>query len=168
MVHKTKFYRSLREWRIPHPLTLYPDEVSMQEMKQQLSFPVYIRPDRSHEFVERFNRKGFVAYTILELHRYLRLVEKEGIDVMVQEIIPGPTTNGYTIRGYLDKRSEPLVLFANQKIRQPSTFSNNCVKVSIPISQVADFCDTVVKYLTSLRYRGLFGVEFKLESKKDK
>jgi predicted ATP-grasp superfamily ATP-dependent carboligase len=54
MVRKAKFYKSLRAARVPHPLTLYPEEEPVSEMMRKLVFPVYIWPDVFQVFVERF------------------------------------------------------------------------------------------------------------------
>jgi predicted ATP-grasp superfamily ATP-dependent carboligase len=161
LVLKKNFYQSLDRHGVPHPVTLFTEETDFDGSEEDIAFPVFIRPSQSDIFAARFHKKGFVANTRGELGRYLQLAEQHDLEVMIQEIIPGPTSNGYNIRGYFNQSSKPLVLFASQKIRQPSMFSDNCVKRSIPISQVRDACDTVVNYLTSLQYRGVFGVEFK-------
>jgi D-aspartate ligase len=165
LVLKKKFYPSLREYGVPHPMTLNTDEAEVDEVEGKLSLPVFIRPSQSGSFSNIYGKKGFAANTLEELRRYLRFAEKHEIDVLIQEIIPGPTSNGYGIRGYLDKHSKPLVLFANQKIRQPSTFSNPSVMKSIPLSYLADFIDILVNYLQSIKYRGLFGAEIKKDSR---
>jgi predicted ATP-grasp superfamily ATP-dependent carboligase len=166
LVLKKKFYKSLREHGVPHPLTLNTDETDLNEVEEKISLPVFIKPSHSSIFGDTFGgKKGFVANTLRELRSYLRLAEKHETDVMVQEIIPGPTSNEYVIRGYLDKRSEPVVLFANQKIRKSSMFSNPSAHKSIPISHLADQIDVVVDYLKSIKYRGLFGAELKRDSR---
>jgi predicted ATP-grasp superfamily ATP-dependent carboligase len=168
LVIKRKFYRSLEANNVPHPLTLYTDENNVKDIESEISYPVYIRPSVAPIFTKIFGGKGFSAKTPAELRKRLQQVEKHNIDVMIQEIITGPTSNGYTIRGYFDKNSNPLTLIAVQKIRQLSMFADNCVSVSVSLSQVADFCDTIVGHLKSLKYRGLFGAEFKLDPRDDR
>jgi D-aspartate ligase len=160
-VVKKEFYKSLREHGVPHPITLNTDEADLAVIEEKLSLPVFIRPSQSAVFDKIFGNKGFVANTLGELRRYLQLAEKHETDVMIQEIIPGSTSNGFTIRGYFNKKSEPVVLFANQKIRKPSMFSNVSVMKSIPLSHLADFTDILVKYLKAIQYQGLFGAEIK-------
>jgi predicted ATP-grasp superfamily ATP-dependent carboligase len=161
MVMKTRFYKSLRAADVPHPLTLYPNEVSVQDMVRMMTFPVFIRPAESLPFYERFRRKGFVARNVHELQRYLQLASHAGFHVLVQDVIPGVTADGYTFRGYLDHRSQLIVLIASQKIRQPSTFANTTVLVTIPRSQTRGLDDIVLSYFQQLGYTGLYGVEFK-------
>jgi predicted ATP-grasp superfamily ATP-dependent carboligase len=161
MVIKTMFYSSLREAGVPHPFTLLPDEINIKTIEKQMSFPVYLRPAQSQLFAKRFKKKGFVAKNLQELRTLIRYIQKNKIEMMVQDIIPGPTTNGYVIRGYFDKKSSLKALIATQKIRQPRMFSNNSVKFSIPLSQIAEGIKGTVQYLKNLNYRGLFGAEYK-------
>jgi D-aspartate ligase len=165
LVLKKNFYQSLREHGVPHPLTLNIDEAKVDEVEGAFALPVFIRPSQSGSFSNTFGKKGFIANTSGELRKHLQFAEQHDIDVMVQEIIPGPTSNEFIIKGYLDKHSKPLALFASQKIRKPNMFSNTTVHKSIPLSYVADFVDVVVKYLQSIRYRGLFGAEIKRDSR---
>jgi predicted ATP-grasp superfamily ATP-dependent carboligase len=160
-VIKTNFYHSLTKHEIPHPRTFYPEEQSLPVMLRALQFPVFIRPSQTQRFAQHFRGKGFYVTRRRALQHYLRLVHRHDLRVMVQEIIPGPVTNGYTLRGYLDQQSHPRVLYATQKLRQPSLFSNNTAWVTIPLSTIADFANVILNYLRTLGYTGLFGAEFK-------
>jgi predicted ATP-grasp superfamily ATP-dependent carboligase len=165
VVLKRKFYSSLRAHGVPHPMTLNADEIDGATLAGNISLPVFIRPSHSRMFETIFHQKGFVAHTVGEVRGYLQVAANHEIDVMVQEIIPGPTANGYVIKGYLDQRSEPLVLFASQKIRQPSMFSNTSVSQSIRMSDLADVSDVVIDYLKAIKYQGLFGAEIKQDAR---
>jgi D-aspartate ligase len=165
LVVKKKFYESLREHGIPHPLTLNTDGTEVDGLEGKLAPPVFIRPSQTAIFSKLFRRKGFVAHTVGELRRYLQVAAQHNLEVLIQEIVPGPTSNGYTIKGYLDKRSKPVVLFTLQKIRQSTMFTNPSVIKSIPLWDLADFMDVVVHYLQLIKYRGLFGAEIKKDAK---
>ena len=91
-------------------------------------------------------------------------MEKHKIDVMVQEIVSGSATNHYFIDGYLDKNLKPVALFARRRLRMWSlSFGNSTVCVSVPISEVVDMKETIVKYLTSIGFRGIFSAELKID-----
>ncbi len=64
LVLKKKFYKSLRKHGVPHPMTLYTDDVDLVEIEEKMSLPVYIRPSNSAFFVKTFGKKGFVAKTL--------------------------------------------------------------------------------------------------------
>jgi predicted ATP-grasp superfamily ATP-dependent carboligase len=161
MVVKSRFYASLRQWGIPHPQTVYPDSDSWPTMMQQLSFPLFLRPVQSLPFAKMFRRKGFIAHNRQDIKTYLHLAETTGHQLMLQEIIPGHTTNEYVLRGFLDKQSQPAILMANQRVRRLGLLPPNAVKKSIPLAQVAEFAEIILTYLQKIRYTGLFTAEFK-------
>jgi predicted ATP-grasp superfamily ATP-dependent carboligase len=160
-VLKKNFYKSLEAHGVPHPSTFYPEDEKLEDIISQVSFPIYVRPSMSQVFSSAFGKKGFVAQSPKELEKYIQIVKKHKIDVMVQDIIPGATWNGYLLRGYCDKNSRLVALMANQKIRQPSKFSIANIKRSIPLSHVADAVQSLTKYFEAIRYHGLFQAEFK-------
>lgn len=161
LVIKSRFYPSLRSAGIPHPRTLLPDEIDLETLAQQVNFPVFLRPAQSLLFYHHFHKKGFVARNLREIRTFLQTTQRYHLEMMIQEIIPGAATQGYTVRGYFDRQSRPKVLFVTQKIRQPHMFSNNCVKLSVPITQIKDAVHALIHYLRSLQYRGIFGAELK-------
>jgi predicted ATP-grasp superfamily ATP-dependent carboligase len=161
MVIKSRFYKSLETTDIPYPRTLYPEEIEVQTIDRLHTFPVFIRPAQTLLYTAQFPGKGFVAQNRRELYQYLHLAKEQDLEVMIQEIIPGPVTAGYTLRGYLNHDSRPLVLYATQKLRQPTMFSNNTAWVTIPLSRIQEITAPLLRYFQAIGYRGLFGAEFK-------
>jgi predicted ATP-grasp superfamily ATP-dependent carboligase len=105
--------------------------------------------------------KGFVAQNPAEVHKYLRITQALGLQMMIQEIIPGPTPNGFALNGYLDKHGRVLALIGYQKIRQSSLFSNSITIRTIPLASLSSMTDVLIPYLQRIGYHGLFGAEFK-------
>jgi predicted ATP-grasp superfamily ATP-dependent carboligase len=161
MVIKTRFYPSLQRYGVPHPQTFSPEDTPRDVIMQRLSFPMYIRPAQSLLFAQHFRHKGFVVHNQEELHTFLAIAEQARVEVLVQEVIPGPTSEGYILQGYLNQQSQPIVIVAAQKLRQPTMFSNQSVQVSIPPSSIAECIQSIVDYFQQIQYRGLFGAEFK-------
>jgi predicted ATP-grasp superfamily ATP-dependent carboligase len=130
---------------------------------KHLGFPLYIRPSESLRFGTQFRGKGFQANTLRELHQYLVVAKAHNIEVLLQEIIPGPTSHLYGIRGYLDQHSQLVAVMADQKIHQPSMFANNSVKRSIPrtVEGIPQTIQTLLTYLQRMKYTGLFHSEWK-------
>jgi len=93
------------------------------------------------------------------------LAQKYKIDVVIQEIVQGPFENHYAIDGYFDKNSKPVILFVKHLLWAPTLFDNSNGGVSIPISEVPEMIDVIVKYLTSISYCGLFNALFKRDSR---
>jgi predicted ATP-grasp superfamily ATP-dependent carboligase len=163
VVRKRSFYNSLSTNGVPHPVTLFPDtSEELRSIINEVEFPVFVKPSMSQTFARKFGRKGFVANSENELIRYLQLMKNLKIDVMLQEIVPGLARNHYFIDGYLDKNSRPIGVFARRRIRMwPPSFGNSTVCVSVPISEVRDMAETVVSYLSTIGFRGIFSAEFK-------
>jgi predicted ATP-grasp superfamily ATP-dependent carboligase len=160
-VIKKNFYKSLQAHGVPYPNTYYPEEEKIEDIIPRISFPVYVRPSISQIFADTFRRKGFIANTQEELEKYIQIAQNHKIEVMVQEIIHGPTKNGYLLRGYCGKNSRIVALMANQKIRQPSMFSIANIVKTIPLSHISKGVQSLTKYFEGIQYQGLFQAEFK-------
>lgn len=165
MILKSKFYESLLEHDIPHPRVIPAhSDYDIRNANKELSFPIFVRPCLSQEFEQVFRKKGFVVNTQSELEHYHRLVRKLGIDVILQEIIPGPDTNVFGISGAFDEKHRPLALFGYHRIRGwPPMFGNSSLMESVPMTNLTDLKKTVVDYLASLHYYGVMDAEFKFD-----
>jgi predicted ATP-grasp superfamily ATP-dependent carboligase len=160
MVIKSRFYQSLREHQVPHPST-YLLTSEWFTHTPEITYPVFLRPIQSLPFVQRFGVKGFIAQTNQEVRHYFRLVQPFVMPLMVQEIIPGPPSNGYLLRGYIDPHARPQVLLASRKLRQPTMFSVNTAQVSIPLTEFTEGVQLALQWFRAIGYSGLFGAEFK-------
>jgi predicted ATP-grasp superfamily ATP-dependent carboligase len=168
MVSKTRFYQSLQHWNVPHPFTLSTDEDINITRNRVHTFPVYLRPSKREPFEAAFGRKGFIARTPHELQHYLRLANAHNLPMMIQDIIPGPTRNGYVFKGLFDRSGRLVMSYTQRKLRQPSMFANSPIHVSIqppPNSSLARFQHRIIDYFMKIQYTGLFGAEFKLDSR---
>jgi predicted ATP-grasp superfamily ATP-dependent carboligase len=166
LVVKRKFYQSLAEHNIPHPHTVFVDDDDFTRQLRLLRFPVFIKPSISQRFAQIFpGRKGFIAHNEHELHTYLRLMTQHRLDVVIQQIIVGPSRNIVAICGYFDKHHQPLILVARQQIRQPTAFSVQSILVSIPLTAISELRQLIVSYLSTLRYHGPFSIEFKKDDR---
>lgn len=161
MVIKSHFYHSLQAHAIPHPATYNPTEESLASILRQITFPVYVRPAQTLVFLQHFQGKGWVANTPHELRKHLDRAQSKQVSMLVQQIIPGPVTNGYGYKGYFTQTSHLLLLLAIQKLRQPTMFANCTLHKPIPRTILADYEALLFPYLTKLGYTGLFGIEFK-------
>lgn len=167
LIEKKKFYYSLLKHNIPFPKTIFLNKLEddLRIIKKSL-FPLVLKPSQSQYFLEQFSKKGFIINSQEDLIKYLKISKKHNIEVFIQEIIPGPATNHYFIDGYFDKNSKPLILFARQRLRMwPSLLGNSTVCKSIPISEIPEMRNTIVRYLNNIRYKGIFNAEFKKDER---
>jgi predicted ATP-grasp superfamily ATP-dependent carboligase len=126
---------------------------------------VYIRPAQSLQFLQHFRGKGFIAHSPRELQYYVQLAQQHQVPVMVQQIVDGPTDAGYNIKGYFTRDGVLALLISKQKVWQPTMFSNPSVAVTIPHVEAEEFTQPFLKYMKHHNYRGLFGAEFKRDSR---
>jgi predicted ATP-grasp superfamily ATP-dependent carboligase len=94
-----------------------------------------------------------------------KLVAKERIIVIIQEIIHGPEDENYSIIGYFDKNHNPQALFACNRLRGwPKDFGNSSFIESCSLSKLKTIKDEIVKYLNQIGYSGVMEAEVKRDS----
>lgn len=171
LVDKRKFYSVLAENKIPHPQTYVPTNAEETRLLGgELDYPIFIRPAITQLFHRMFPRggKGFVAHTSRELSYYYDLTARHGIDVMLQETIPGPATNSYQLEGYYTTQHHPLAIFARQRLRiWPPDFGNTTLCRSYPLVKLAAERVMIDRLLVQIGYHGLMSAEFKKDERDD-
>jgi D-aspartate ligase len=167
LINKRRFYESLMEKKIPHPMTYFPENLeALKKISRDISYPIFIKPYFSQPFSERFHKKGFVANSERDLLGYFTLMNRLKIDVMIQEIILGPPTDHIFLDGYADRNSNPKAFFARRRLRMwPLAFGNSSLCVSISASEVNSLKETLFRYLKSIRYHGIFSAELKKDNR---
>lgn len=159
LVNKRKFYSSLAKYDIPHPTTYFVKSLdSVKEISKEISYPTWVRPEISQLFMEKFNKKGFVARSQEDLLRFYIMARSKNCSVMAQEIIPGDVTYMHGIAGYINLESKVLATFCYNRLREHPQFGNGSVLVSR-----GDFAykTLLIEYLTKIEYKGVFDAEFK-------
>jgi predicted ATP-grasp superfamily ATP-dependent carboligase len=160
VIQKKKFYQSLIQHGVAHPLTLFVD-AEHDEFDRDLPLPVFIKPSNSQLFWRHFARKGFIALTQSDLEKALHQVKHVGLEVMIQRIVRGPSANHVFITGYISKDGCCKRVMARQSLRQPTFFSVSSAIESIPMTApIRRLRDVIIEYLSAIRYRGCFSAEF--------
>lgn len=169
LVNKSDFYKALAQNRVNHPKTYFPQTITdAQLIAQETEYPVFVRPAISQLFSQAFPTvgKGFIAYSPRDLMVFFKLSEKHGIEVMLQEIVPGPPTNSYQLEGYYSADHQPRVLFARQRLRiWPPGFGNTTLCISIPVRKLDNEKRTINQFIKNISYNGLASAEFKKDDR---
>jgi predicted ATP-grasp superfamily ATP-dependent carboligase len=165
IVNKKKFYKALDRNGIDYPATCFPEDLEgVRRIAPKTTYPVFIRPSITQVFnqVLGTGTKGFIAHSQRELVDYYSLATRHGIEVMLQEIIPGQPSNSYQLEGYYNKNYRPTILFARQRLRiWPPGFGNTTLCVSIPITRLGKEKKMVNEFIRTIRYNALMSAEFK-------
>jgi predicted ATP-grasp superfamily ATP-dependent carboligase len=128
-------------------------------LRDQLVYPLLVKPQLSHLFEQRFKKKFSVAQNFDQLALAYAAVSKAGIETMLVEMIPGPDDRSCSYYTYLDENSEPVFHFTKRIFRRyPTNMGGACAHNTEWIPEVRD---VAVKLLRHVRLRGLAHVEFK-------
>jgi predicted ATP-grasp superfamily ATP-dependent carboligase len=158
LVNKRRFYESLAEMGVAHPATRFPrTRGEFEAAAAAIGYPVLIKPEISPLFARMFQKKGFVARDREELSRHLEALERSGLDMMAQEIIPGGADCMHGCAGL--RTADRILVFCYRRVREfPEGFGCGSLLESVPafVGQTR-----LVDYLGRIGYTGIFDAEFK-------
>ncbi len=165
-VDKRKLYELADRSGVPHATTVYPETMDdVHRIKLELDYPAYIKPYHSHLWQVAFPGvgKGIKVFTPEELVDSFGPIFDAGVQVMVQSIIEGPSTNVQSVRVYMTSEGETIAAFTNRKIRQfPVEFGRATLAESI---HDPDFREMGMTFFRDIGYRGFGLIEFKRDDR---
>ena len=162
---KGLFSRALEEQDVPHPRTIIVDAALKVDHLDALD-RFFVKPRNSQLFHKHFGVKAFLSESGSDLADKVMLAQESGLEVMLQEYVPGPASNHYFVDGFIDVRGEVRALFARRRLRMhPPNFGNSSYMVSIPRAEVAQAVNDLIRLLTAEGYRGIFSAEFKKDER---
>jgi D-aspartate ligase len=128
-------------------------------VRDELVFPLIIKPLVSHRFFERFGRKFVEVQNHEELVERFESVREAGLELMLVEKIPGPDDHLCSYYTYLDHEGRALVHFTKRVVRRfPVSMGTCCYHVT---DWVPDLCPLALQLFQHVGLRGLANVEFK-------
>jgi predicted ATP-grasp superfamily ATP-dependent carboligase len=162
-IDKRETYRVAASAGVPTPKTLTPRSSEEAERAlDEIGAPALVKPSQSHLFVSAFGRKMLEATSAAEVRAAYELAEGAGLEVMVQEIIPGPDSagvnyNAYTVAG------QPVAEFTARKVRNsPSRWGSPRVAVSERVDEVVE---PGRRLLAAVGYEGFSCTEWKQDER---
>jgi predicted ATP-grasp superfamily ATP-dependent carboligase len=100
-VDKRYTYELAAERGIPIPRTLVPEsDDDLTAFHEQVMYPCLVKPRESHRYVWHFRTKLAVVASLPEMRQAYRAATAAGVDVVIQELIPGPDINGVNHNAY--------------------------------------------------------------------
>ncbi len=144
---------------VPAPKTLVPRSLDdLEKFGAEIGYPCILKPCQSHLYSERFGRKMVKVDDYGRLCAAFRQAEEAGLEVMVQEFIPGDDTQGVNYNSYF-WNGKPLAEFTAEKVRlSPPGFGIPRVVVSKDVPEVLE---DGRKILDAMGFRGYSCMEFK-------
>ena len=166
LVDKGRFAETLMELGVPHPRSR--SVRSAAELHAALADgfkEAFLKPRDSGSFFQVFGQKAFRAADPDELAGRLAEVRNHGLEVIVQEYVPGPASNHVFVDGFRDRNGVIRTLFARRRLRMfPPLFGNSTFMKSVPVEEVREAAESLAGLLVHVDYRGVFSAEFKQDA----
>ncbi len=153
------------------PQTFSPESPQdILKIADKIEYPCIIKPVYSHVWHNYHKRVGMKGWEKLaevsspqELHNTYCSMADAGVELLIQERIPGDDTQLYSFYTYLNQEAEPLTTFVLRKQRQwPPLYG--CGSSSVTCKN-EDVVALGLKLLQKAKYHGLANLEFKLDSR---
>ena len=163
LIQKDFTYRIAQSYGIPIPKTMIPKNISdVEKYAETAYFPCLVKPCESHKYFEIFRRKVYRTTNADELIIAYNEAAEVGLEVLLQEFIPGDDTQGVNYNSYTWD-GHPLAEYTARKVRlYPPEFGVPRVLVSRPVPEVIE---PGRKILHALNYHGYACTEFKKDSR---
>lgn len=162
MLNKLSTYRAAAAAGVPTPKFWIAKTLDdLAAIRDQLVFPLIVKPQLSHVFEARFGRKFVVAHDQAELTDAFQAASDAEIQTLLVEQIEGPDSLLCSYYTYLDESSEPLVHFTKRILRRwPVGMGGACYHIVDDVPRVRQLG---LQLFQHVGLRGLANVEFKLD-----
>lgn len=162
-IEKKYTYSIADENGVPAPKTTTPSCLEdVENYAAQIDFPCLVKPSQSHLFFDYFKRKMFPVDNKEQLISIYKQAAQAGLEVMLQEIIPGDDMNVVNYNAYFWE-GRPLVEFTAQHIRNaPPWWGSPRVVLSKEIQEVIE---PGRKIMQALNFNGYACTEFKKDQR---
>jgi predicted ATP-grasp superfamily ATP-dependent carboligase len=168
MLDKLLTYQAAQAAGVPTPrFWVTGDQRSLKDLREELVYPLLVKPLSSHRFTHKFSGKKFLlAHCFEQLQDGLAKAEEAGLAVMLVEQVPGPDDRLCSYYTYLDGQGQPLYDFTKRVIRRfPIGMGNGCYHVTDRVPEVRE---PALRLFQHVGLRGLANAEFKWDERDGK
>ena len=162
-VSKLGTYQLAVRCDIPTPWTyLVRTMEDYESIRDKVSFPCALKPSLAHVWLRMYSEKKLLVIERPEqLEARLGELMELGIEVVLQEIIPGGDTQVYVFEAYVSRSGQVLGYAGMHKLRQwPVDFGVGAFDVSVEEPRLTE---VALKMLRSSGYRGVASSEYMLD-----
>jgi D-aspartate ligase len=142
-------------------------DTDLEAMRNQVEFPVMVKPLNTFNFNRIFGRKLFIIENSFdEVVEKVRLAQQNNQPVMVVEMIPGPDSLLSSYYTYMDKNGKSLFHYTKRIVRRyPVNRGGACYHVA---EWMPDTAAAGRKFFEGIGFTGLGNIEFKLDLRDNK
>lgn len=148
---------------VPHA---YGDATAETAARDDLAYPVVVKPIESRPFVVRLGVKLLVARDRAELVRHVAAVQAAGLRAQIVDLVPGPDDLFHSYTAYLDRHGEPVAELCMRKLRKSPPFFG-VVRVA-EVAHVPALREPTLALLRHVGWHGMASVEYKLDPRDGK
>ncbi|HSU67283.1 MAG TPA: ATP-grasp domain-containing protein [Tepidisphaeraceae bacterium] len=164
MLDKMTTYRNAIAAGVPTPkFWTVESREQVLALKDELIFPLILKPFISHVFEEKFGKKYLFASDFDQVLNALDAVSGTGIDVLLMEWIPGPDARLCSYFTYITEEGKPLFHFTKRIIRRYPTGMGPAVY------HITDWIPELIepsqKLFRHVGLKGLGNIEYKYDER---
>lgn len=132
----------------------------LSAIRTEITYPVLVKPVHSHKFSQIFGKKLFVVRQgFAELEKKVSLSLRNGLEVVIVEMIPGPDSLLSSYNAYITGNGATLFSFTKRVLRRyPVNDGNGCFHVTAAEPEVTR---SGHQLFSAIGMRGFANVEFK-------
>jgi D-aspartate ligase len=163
-IDKRYTYEIAEQLGVPIPRTLIPtSDADVEAYAGQIMYPCLVKPRQSHLWMAHFDGKLAEVDSPEALFESYTMARDVGVDVVLQERIPGPDHHGVNHNAYRSPAGTILAECTARKIRQgPPRFGLPRVVLSTEIPEVME---PGRRLLEALGHVGFACTEFKFDAR---
>lgn len=160
---KAKLLEALVRFDVPRPATRRARaESDLSSIESGGESAWFLKPVDSQRFKKRFGVKALRVRALDEAVARLREIHGTGLEVLLQEYVPGGADRHYFVDGFMDREGRASAVFARRRIRMhPPDFGDSSYMRSVPPEETAAASNHLLRLLEGVGYRGIFSAEFK-------
>jgi len=160
LIDKELFSQVCAEYDVPAPRVLPTTDLDAIEADALQSW--LLKPKHSQLFTARFGVKAVQVENRAQATEFLETATDAGLELLLQEFVPGPPTSHVFLDGYVDRSGVMRACLARRRLRMhPQALGNSTLSVTIRLDEVAGALDSLRRLLEGLGYVGVFDAEFK-------
>ncbi len=163
ILDKRRQYRLAEQVGIPLPRTVYPEsEDDVADLRNgRWSYPCVLKPATPHQWIQAYRdgSKLLMAHSPEELVDGYRNARQRGLQVLIQECIPGGDELIYSLYCYANANGELLGSGVGRKLRQfPVGVGNGTLRESVLEPRVVELGRD---FIHAIGFHGIGNVEFR-------
>ncbi len=167
LVDKARFADAVAELGVPAPRTVpVQTAADLAALSDEELGGSFLKPVDSQAFRARYGVKGLRPSDRAEAAAMLAALAAEGLEVVVQEFVPGPPDAHVFLDGYVDRAGTLRACLARRRLRMfPPGLGNSTLSETIMLADAADAVTAVERLFAGIGFTGLFDAELKRDER---